>query len=425
MLAPATPPPMTTARTCSRMPTSGGSRGGRRTRPVAPAGQARIPRLLPLQWSDQKRVIGQLTTVLPAPHTFCHQLGANQSSANQSGQPIRPTNQATDQFTVPRESGEVMVAAVGRPVDVRQTLTRFPLLAGRRVTWQPLPGGLSHHVYLVRAGSTRYVLRILEPAVSAAGLGIETVRELANTRSAVHSGVGPDVLGALGDPPALLLEYIAGQTLSAADIPGRLVAVAAACRRLHAGPAFGNDFDIVAKRAQLLRLCTRFDLDPPDGYRDHDDAVAAITSALGQRPVPRVPCHNDLLAENFIAGGDGRLRIVDYQLSGNNDPTFELGDIAAEADLDPEQTAALAAAYFGPQLTGALLARTRLQRVLSNVTWTLWFVVHHGLLRRPDSTFDYRAEAAAKWGRACRDLDAPDFGALLDAAAGRTAHPGP
>jgi thiamine kinase-like enzyme len=316
-----------------------------------------------------------------------------------------------------------MVEAVSHPVDVRQTLTRFPLLAGLRLAWQPLPGGLSHHVFQVRAGSGRYVLRILEPAVSAAGLGIEPARELANTRAAVHSGVAPDVLGALDDPPAILLEYIAGQTLSAADIPGRLPAVAAACRRLHAGPAFGNDFDIVAKRTQLLRLCNRFELELPDGYHDRADEVAAISVALARQPVPRVPCHNDLLAENFIAGSDGRLRIIDYQLSGNNDPTFELGDIAAEADLHPEQIAQLAAGYFGDRLTGALVARTRLQLILSNLTWALWFVVHDGLLRRPGSTFDYRSEAAAKWGRACRDLDAADFGAVLAAAAGRTTPP--
>jgi thiamine kinase-like enzyme len=313
-----------------------------------------------------------------------------------------------------------MAQAAEHTVDVRQTLTRFGLLTGVKVSWQPLPGGLSHHVYLVRGGSSRYVLRVLDAAVSAAGLGIEPARELANTRTAVHSGVGPDVLGALDDPPAVLLEYIAGQTLSAADIPGRLPAVAAACRRLHAGPAFGNDFDIVAKRAQLLQVCARYDLTPPAGYRDREGEVAAIAAALGRQPLPPVPCHNDLLAENFIAAQDGRLRIVDYQLSGNNDPTFELGDIAAEADLDPDQTVALAQAYFGTGLTRALVARTRLQLILSNITWTLWFTVHNGLLRRPDSTFDYRAEAADKWGQACRDLDAPDFGALLDAAAART-----
>ena len=48
------------------------------------------------------------------------------------------------------------------------------------------------------------------------------------------------------------------------------------------------------------------------------------------------------------------VRIVDYQLSGNNDPAFELGDIAAEADFDPDRRRALAAAYFGAEAAPAL-----------------------------------------------------------------------
>ena len=38
-----------------------------------------------------------------------------------------------------------------------------------------------------------------------------------------------------------------------------------------------------------------------------------------------VPCHNDLLAENYLDDRD-RLWLVDWEYSGNNDPTFELGN---------------------------------------------------------------------------------------------------
>jgi len=130
-----------------------------------------------------------------------------------------------------------------------------------------------------------------------------------------------------------------------------------------------------------------------------------------------VPCHNDLLAENFIDSG-GVIRIVDYQLAGNNDPSFELGDIAAEAQLDPDRTSALASAYFGADLTPALTARVRLNQLLSDITWTLWFAVHHALLRNPTSSFDYATEANDKWARAQSGMDAPEFPRLLDAAAG-------
>jgi thiamine kinase-like enzyme len=303
-------------------------------------------------------------------------------------------------------------------------LRRVSLFAGRPVRATTIAGGLSHHIWRVDAGGRSYVLRVLDPSVSAAGLGIPPEQEIENTLRAAESGAGARVIEALPDVPALVLEFLPGRTLHAADVraPAAIGRIAAACRRLHAGPPFGNDFDILTKRRELLDICARHGLRVPPGYADRESTVDAIGAALGSRPPRPRPCHNDLLPENFIdLAGD--VRIVDYQLSGNNDPAFELGDIAAEADFDPDRTAALATAYFGTETGPALVARVRLNQILSNVTWTLWFSVHHGLLRAPGSSFDYWREAADKWARATRDLDAPELGRLIDAAAGRTATP--
>ncbi|MGI5244677.1 choline/ethanolamine kinase family protein [Dactylosporangium sp. CA-139066] len=306
---------------------------------------------------------------------------------------------------------------------VADLLERVPSWVGRAVEWRRLEGGLSHHVYRIDVEGVPYVLRVLEPAVSAAGLGIAPEREIENTRLAAAS-VGAQVYAELPDVPAVVLEFLPGRTLSAAEVrrPEVIPALAEACRRLHAGPAFGNDFDIFAKRAELLEVCRRHDLPLPPGYRDHESAVDALRAALAADPLPAVPCHNDLLAENFIATSSG-VRIVDYQLSGNNDPAFELGDIAAEADYDPDLTGRLAGAYFGDGLTPALLTRVRLFHIASNVTWALWFTVHHGLLAAARGEgavgFDYEAEAADKWGQARDALADPGFGELLETVSGR------
>ncbi|MEV5412853.1 phosphotransferase [Thermopolyspora sp. NPDC052614] len=331
--------------------------------------------------------------------------------------------------------------------------------AGCEVGHTVLKGGLSH--YIARIDSVKgeqWVLRVLDPRIAEAGLGIPLEQEIANTVRAAEAGVGARVLCEM--PGALLLEYIDGRTLDAAAVrdPALTPAIAEACRTLHRGPRFVNDFSIFRKLDELLALCRRHDLAIPAGYTDCLPVVAEIEAALAERPGPTVPCHNDLLAENFLLA-DGRVRIVDYQLSGNNDPGFELGDIAAEADYDPDQVARLVRAYLddpapvvGQVDPAEFIARVRLYLIASNITWTLWFAIYHGLVRRmpaptgvrPEAAtgldgadraagaaagaqagepvdFDYEAEAADKFGQAVRDLNDPDFGRLIDAV--RTHHP--
>jgi thiamine kinase-like enzyme len=307
------------------------------------------------------------------------------------------------------------------PVPIEDVIARIPGWDPHSVRYTPVTAGLSHQVVRVDTADARYILRVLDPEVSRVGLGIPPDQEIENTLRAAGSGVGPRVLSVLDDVPALVLEFIDGPTLSAPDVrdPATIARIAAACRRLHGVTGrFVNDFDISVKLDELLTLCRANGLRVPDGYEDHLPAVREVGAALAARPLPAVPCHNDLLAENFIDGGEA-IRIVDYQLSGMNDPAFELGDIAAEADFDPELTARLATAYFGAETTPALVARVRLNLLLSNFTWTLWFSIHHGMLDRPGAGFDYWGEAAGKWRRAVRDLHDPGLGRLLDTARGR------
>ncbi|MFF5211214.1 phosphotransferase [Streptosporangium sp. NPDC000396] len=292
--------------------------------------------------------------------------------------------------------------------------------AGQPVVETPIKGGLSHRIArLDTADGQRWLLRVLDPRVSEAGLGIPLDQEITNTLHAAQTGVGPQVLRRM--PGALLLEYLDGVTLNAHDVRTLPEPIAAACRRLHAGPRFVNDFSIFRKLDELLALCRTHGLRTPDGYEDRLRTVAEIERALAADPLPTVPCHNDLLPENFIRCGT-EIKIVDYQLSGNNDPAFELGDIAAEADYDPDLTHRLARAYFGED-SPRLNARVRLNLVMSNFTWTLWFSVHHGLLREQAAAdFDYDAEAADKFAQAVRDLDDSGFGRLVDRVRG--ARPG-
>ena len=302
---------------------------------------------------------------------------------------------------------------------VEEVVAAVPGWAGRVVEHELLKGGLSHRIHLVRVDGERFVLRVLNRAVEQALLGIPAEQEIENTVRAARSGVGARVHEVLPDVPALVIEFIDGETMSLEGVREQrnIARVAAACRTLHERtPPFVNRFDIFRQLDGFLELCRRHDLRIPDGYEDRLPAVRRIEDALAARPLPPAACHNDLLAENFIDTAAG-VRIVDWQLSGMNDPAFELGDIAAESDFDPDRTEALAAAYFGAEAGPALLARVRVFLLMSNFTWTLWFSVHSGLIEGPEADFDYWAEASDKWAQATRDLDDPSFGDTLEIVA--------
>ena len=133
---------------------------------------------------------------------------------------------------------------------------------------------------------------------------------------------------------------------------------------------------------------------------------AARPPARGSRPrspsirCRRVPCHNDLLAENYLDDGE-RLWIVDYEYSGNNDPTFELGNTVPGARLGRRPGSARCAPPTSATATAALLARMRLQMIMSDVGWTLWAAIQAAI-----STIDYDF-----WGWAERALGARPAGA--------------
>jgi thiamine kinase-like enzyme len=129
-----------------------------------------------------------------------------------------------------------------------------------------------------------------------------------------------------------------------------------------------------------------------------------------------VPCHNDLLADNFIEQND-RLRLVDWEYSGNGDPAFELGNTCRELDYDDARLRELCHAYFG-RAPESLVARVRLYMIVSDVGWTLWAAIQTAVSR---IAFDFSAYGAARWARAGMAMDSTEFPRWIDAV-GRPAH---
>jgi thiamine kinase-like enzyme len=283
---------------------------------------------------------------------------------------------------------------------VDEAVARVSLWKDQQVRVSQLSGGLTNENYLIEAGGKRYVMRI--PGRSTELLSIDRANEVYNTKAAATTGIGPLVLEHIPGLDILVLEFIAGPTMSARTLQSKDMAgrMASSFRRLHDSPPFFKDFNMFRLIEYYLGIVDEHQVTIPDGYRDRLPDIATIEHAVGVHALPAVPCHNDLLCENFIDDGSA-LRIVDYELSGNNDPCFDLGNTAQEAEFDQDLRAALCAAYFGRD-DARQLARMNLFALMSDVGWTLW-----GAIQAKISAvdFDFRGYFNGRWERAVAVLE--------------------
>jgi len=233
-----------------------------------------------------------------------------------------------------------------------EVANKVSLWRGKEVNVSQLSGGLTNENFLVEAGGERYVMRV--PGQSTELLAIDRENEVYNTKAAATTGIGPRVLEHVPGLDILVLEFIPGKTMSAGSLQSTAMAgrIAASFHRLHDSPRFLKDFNMFRLIEQYLAIVEEHGVTIPDRYRDWLPAVGRIEEAVAANALPSVPCHNDLLCENFIDDGTA-LRIVDYELSGNNDPCFDLGNTAQEAQFDQVLRASLCAAYFGQRRCGA------------------------------------------------------------------------
>ena len=273
---------------------------------------------------------------------------------------------------------------------------------------EPLAGGLTNTNYKVTTPEGCFVIRI--SGKDAGLLAIDRENEAHNTRCAAESGVGAPFVAAVPEHDALVLEFLEGEVMSSEKLQrgDRIALVADACRRLHGGPRFLQDFDMFEIQRGYIGVVQERGFRLPDRYLEFEPQVRALEQAMRVRSEQTVPCNNDLLAENFIDVG-GELRLIDYEYSGNNEPSFELGNVWSESNLSPAQLEELVTYYYGRPLRNKV-ARARAWGLMSKYGWTLWGSIQVGI---SDLDFDFWDWAMEKYDRAVEEFDGPAFEQLL------------
>jgi thiamine kinase-like enzyme len=292
---------------------------------------------------------------------------------------------------------------------IEEVVSKIEDWQGKDISIQPLSGGLTNTNFHVMVDGTPYFIRV--PGQSTELLAIDRNNEVHNTKAAAETGVAPPVLYHLPEYNVMVLEFLDGQTMSKELLnkTGMPTRMARAIKMLHAGPRFYSDFNMFRLTEYYLKLCDERAIKIPEGYLERMPIVARIEEAMSVRPLSNVPCNNDLLAENYIDDGE-KLWLIDYEYSGNNDPTFELGNTCQEMEFDEAQIQEVCAAYFG-DVTAGKMARMKLNMIMSDVGWGLWAAIQAEISM---IEFDFWGWAMNRWGRAVQKMDSAEFPRWLE-----------
>lgn len=250
---------------------------------------------------------------------------------------------------------------------------------------QPLGGGITNVNFVVQDGDRKAVVRIGDDIPVHQ---ILRFNELAASRAAHAAGVSPAVL--YHEPGALVIDFVAGRTLSAEDVcaPGMLERILPLLARAHRelphhlrGPALMFwVFHVIRDYAGRLAD----DGSPHAGLLPGLLADAArLEEAVG--PVEIVFGHNDLLPANLIDDGT-RLWLIDWDYAGFNSPLFDLGGLAANNGLGEAQEGAMLATYFERVPDALLWRRYRAMKAAAALRETLWSMVSE---RHSELDFDF------------------------------------
>ena len=240
----------------------------------------------------------------------------------------------------------------------------------------PIPGGLTNLNLLIETVSgEKFVARL--PGKDTNLFGINRQTEHAISCVAWEIGIAPEPVAFLAEQEILVTRFVEGVAIETAD-PATIRRVARLLHRLHSAPEVPGTFDLPSVIDDYIATAKRFNVTHPVQLGEALEYSGKIIDAIGRCPRQSAPCHNDLIAANFLQSRD-RLYLLDWEYSGMGDPYVDLGNCAVNFCMDEAGCRTLMQSYLGREPTSAEMARLHLLRVLSDLREAMWSYVQVGI----------------------------------------------
>jgi thiamine kinase-like enzyme len=274
--------------------------------------------------------------------------------------------------------------------------------------YSPLGGGITNRNFRVDVGGESYVLRVA--GANTELLGIDRENEYFANQKAGELGIAPQVYYFIRPEGYLVTRFIQAQPLPPVELkqPDNLCKVAAMLNEIHAMPPIHGEFIVFRVVEDYAEVARRYHVDFPDNFDWLLERMYNAEKAFKIGALPLMPCHNDLLNENFLQM-DGKIYLLDWEYAGMGDIFFDLANLSVHHNFSDIEDRLLLESYFGEVIEKSW-ARLKIMKILSDFRESMWGLVQIGI---SDLDFDFRDYAKKHFNRMTQNLRDPRWGEWL------------
>ena len=285
----------------------------------------------------------------------------------------------------------------------------MPEWNGQALDIRELKGGITNQLYRVTSGNGMdCVFRFYGKKTE---LFIDRDAEMENLRQLGALGITPRLIRYLPEQGVTVVEFIPGYVLKNQDFLKEELweRIISPIRTVHRSgirlPAVFNPLIEVRRLYKILEeINPRYpEFDIPGTIK----ILEKISEVAGVLPSQYVPCHNDLLADNFVLTEDGNrfkspMCLIDWEYGGMAPAYYDLADMFQEILLPRLVERGLLSLYFEGNDIDQHQYMTDLFKPFPDIYWFLWSLIQ---LNISSIEFDYYHYGKVKYDNARKNVD--------------------
>jgi len=151
---------------------------------------------------------------------------------------------------------------------------------------------------------------------------------------------------------------------------------------------FISVFDPLKEIDAYIKLLAEKKIEFYEGAETMKSKIEELRVLFKNNPPPQAPCHNDPLCENWL-DDQKNFYLIDWEYGGMNDPLFDLGALAIEAELTDEQERFFLQEYYGGDLTEKQLGSLVINKFLCDALWAYWAVLQIAMGKSREEYWPY------------------------------------